>query len=326
MLRTTRSISLALALALAACDTAAGPEAADPFDAQSVTADYAAVEAILGTAAWDGLSVLARAGSTAAPAAGPAAAPAAAPIISDASLGSTFVYDADAADWVVDPDREGAPADGVRFIVYDEVGGVPDPSSERGWADLIDEGEGSAEDVALRLRVHVDGRLAMDYAVRADEEAGAGRVDVTGFVAGDDGERLDFDVALEGDGQGSNALDFDLSVESRDFAVEGTARGDDATDDGSVRLAARHRLHALDLDLESMNGSMSGFINLDSRPFVQVSGPSADPEFTRPDGTPLRPIGVVALLQVVDFVEDVFDLVEDVVDPVGDIVGLGWVL
>ncbi|WP_405283931.1 hypothetical protein V3331_00245 [Gaopeijia maritima] len=322
MLRSTRSIPLALAVAIAACDTAAGPEAADPFDAQSVSADYAAVEAILSTAAWDGLSVLSRAGASAGPSAGPAAAP----IISDMSRGSTYVYDADSADWVVDPDREGAPADGVRFIVYDEVAGVPDPSSERGWADLIDEGDGSAEDVALRLRVQVDGRLAMDYQVRADEEAGAGRVEVMGFVEGDDGERLDFDVALEGDGQGSNALDFDLSVESRDFAVEGSAMGDDATDDGSVRLAARHRLHGLDLDLESMNGSMSGFINLDSRPFVQVSGSSADPEFTRPDGTPLRPIGVIALLHVVDFVEDVFDLVEDVVDPVGDIVGLGWAL
>jgi hypothetical protein len=35
---------------------------------------------------------------------------------------------------------------------------------------------------------------------------------------------------------------------------------------------------------------------------------------------------VLALLRIVDFVEDVFDLVEDVVDPVGELVALGWIL
>lgn len=316
----TRLIPLALAVVLAACESAAGPEPADPFDAQAVSDDYAAVEEILSTAAWSGLTVISRATTTRAPASGAAAAP----VISDMSRGSTYIYDADAADWVVDPDRDDAPANGVRFIVYDEVGGVPDPAKERGWTDLIDEGDNSAEDVALRLRVQVDGRLAMDYAVRADEEGGTVQVD--GFVEGDDGERLAFDVDLAGDGQGPNEVNFDLAVESRDFAVEGTLIGSDHSDDGSVRMAARHRTHDLDIDFESAGGEMSGFINLDSQPFVQVSGPTSDPEFTRPDGTPLRPLGVIALLRVVDFVEDVFDLVEDVVDPVGDVVGLGWAL
>lgn len=322
MIRSTRWTPLLFLAVFAACDDTAGPESLDSFDSESVSDDYAAIEAILSTAAWDGLAVVGRATAPGAVSGGPAAAP----VISDASLGSTFIYDAVAADWVIDPDREGAPADGVRFIVYDEPGGIPDPSSERGWADLIDEGAGSAEDVALRLRVNVDGELAMDYAVRADEDGGAGTIHVDGFVLGDRSERLDFDVVLEGDGQGPNTIDFDLAVASRDFAVDGSAIGRDDSDDGSVQIAARHRSHGLDLDFNAESGVMSGFINLDSRPFVQLSGSSHDPQFTRPDGTPLRAIHVVALLQVVDFVEDVFDLVEDVVDPVGDIVALGWVL
>jgi hypothetical protein len=322
MHRLSRGIALGVLLAVAACDTGAGPEADEPFDARAVADDYAAITNILEAADWAGIRVVGRATGPSGAAPG---APAAAPLISDLNRGATFVYDAEAGDWVVDPDREGAPTNGVRFIMYEEVAGVPDPSRERGWADLLDEGDDSAEDIALRLRVTEDGTVTLDYAIRADENAGAGSLTTTGFVVGD-GQRLDFDVRAEGEQGGTHALSFDLAVDDRDLAVGGEATGSDATDDGRVVIEARHRSHRLDLDVAATGGSLDGAIDVDGRGFVAVTGASDDPVFMRADGSPLRPVEVLALLGIVDFVEDVFDLVEDVLDPVGEIVVIGFLL
>jgi hypothetical protein len=321
----TRWGAVALVAFAAACDNAAGPDADETFDARTAVDDYAALEGILATADWQGLGVIARAAPAGAPARIAGGGPAGAPIISDLSRGATFVYDAAAEDWVKDPDRGGAPSNGVRFIIYDEVGGVPDPSRERGFADLIDEGDNSVDDVVLRLQVTEDGTMSMDYGLQVDETAGRGFVRAQGFVHGDDG-RLDFDVALEGSEAGPNEVVFDLAVLERDFAVRGNLVGSDHSDDGEVHIAAEHRANRLDLDFVSQAGEVSGGVELDGRAFVLVTGTPDDPQFTRPDGSALRPIEVLALLRIVDLAEDVFDLVEDLVDPVGDLVVLGLIL
>ena len=235
----TRWTALGMLLAVAACENGAGPETAEPFDAQAVADDYAAVTNILKGADWSGIRVVSRATQPAGAVGAPGAGPAGAPLISDLNRGSTFVYDAEAGDWVIDPDRDGAPENGVRFIIYEEVAGVPDPSRERGFADLIDEGDDSVEDVALRLRVTEEGVMTLDYGIRADMDDGRGSVATTGFVVGDD-QRLDFDVAVEGQDGGTHALSFDLAVDERDLAVGVEVSGDDTSDDGRVRIEARH--------------------------------------------------------------------------------------
>ena len=322
----TRWGAVALVAFAAACDNAAAPETDEAFDARSAVDDYAALEGILSTADWQGLGVIAKAAPAAAPARiGGASGPAAAPIISDFSRGATFVYDAELGDWVKDPDRDGAPSNGVRFIVYEEVAGVPDPSRERGFADLIDMGDNSVDDVVLRLQVTEEGTMTMDYGLQADETGGRGFIRAQGFVRGDDG-RLDFDVQLEGSEAGPNEIVFDLAVDERDFTVRGNLVGSDHSDDGEVHISAEHRVNSLDLDFVALGGEVSGGVDLDGNNFVRVSGTPDDPQFTRPDGSPLRPLEVLALLRVVDLAEDVFDLVEDLVDPVGDILALGLIL
>lgn len=318
--------ALALLAFVAACDDTAGPESPEAFDARSTVEDYAAIEGVLNSADWQSLGLLAKAAPTGAPArVGGLAGPAGAPIISDTNRGKTFVYDATVSDWVIDPDRDGAPANGVRFIVYDEVAGVPDPSRERGFADLIDEGDNSASDVVLRLRVTEDGTVTLDYGLTADDNGTRAFVQATGFVTGD-GERLDFDVALEGSETGPNDITFDLGINERDLSVSGQVVGSDNSDDGEIQLTAEHRAHRFDLDFVAAAGAVTGGVDLNNTPFVMVSGSSDDPQFTRPDGSPLRPIEVLALIRIIDVAEDVFDLIEDVVDPVDDIVLLGLVL
>ncbi len=318
--------ALALLAFVVACDDSAGPESPEAFDARSTVDDYAAIEGVLNAADWQSLGLLAKA----APAGGPArvgamGGPAAAPIISDTNRGKTFVYDDVAEDWVVDPDREGAPSNGVRFIVYDEVAGVPDPSRERGFADLIDEGDDSESDIVLRLRVTEGGTVTLDYGLTADHNETRAFVEATGFVSGN-GETLDFDIQLEGRDVGPHEITFDLGIDQRSVFVSGRLAGRDDSDDGVIELMAEHRDHRFDVDFVSEAGTVSGGIDLNRNPFVVVSGPSSDPEFTRPDGSALRPIEILALLRIVDVAEDVFDLIEDVIDPVDEIVLLGLVL
>ncbi len=313
-----------LALGVGACDmTSADPDVAS-FDARAAVDDYASVEHILQTADWQGLGVLAQGAASVAPS-GSGSRPAGAPLISGLHRGATFVYDATVEDYVVDPDRTGAPANGVRFVLYETVAGEPDPSRERGWADLLDEGDDSAEDIALRLRVTEGGVLTMDYAARLDENAGLGKVRVDGFVTGD-GQRLEFLVEAEGREGGPLDLDFDLAVPGRSFSVVGEISGAEDSDDGQVSLEARHRDHSLGLDMMADAGRLDGDIKLDEALFAQVSGTSSDPVFTRANGDPLLPVEVLALHRIVDFVEDVFDLVEDVVEPLDELVLLGWIL
>lgn len=102
-------------------------------------------------------------------------------------LGSTFEW-SEGADGYVVTGRSGAPADGLRFIVYDRSAS---PFTEVGFVDVTDEG-----DVTPGLRgVHVekDDITRLDYVI--DESAPApGDIAAAGFIAGGV-RRADFDVS-----------------------------------------------------------------------------------------------------------------------------------
>ena len=67
-------------------------------------------------------------------------------------LGATIVYDRVADEWGPDPDRTGAPAEGMRIVYYALTSGEVDPTlTERGYIDLTDEDTPELS----RLRIHV---------------------------------------------------------------------------------------------------------------------------------------------------------------------------
>jgi len=259
-------------------------------------------------------------------------APALGPIISGWHRGSTFVYDPSTDEYEPDLTREGAPATGVRFIVYAvDPAGVPIIAEERGYADLIDEGDGSAEDIALRLRVVMGDETVLDYLTTLDHDATSGALSVGGFLAGD-GARLDFDIraaAREADGVTLLDVDFDLAVEARGFSITGAVRGieDGAEDDGgSVDITVRHRSDSLRVDMTGADGLLDGSVYLNDRLFATVQGPEDDLVFLGADGHPLRPGEILVLHRIVDVIEDAFDFLEDLIDPVDEIVLLGVIL
>lgn len=225
-----------LVIAATACgDDATGPGSDEPFDPEQSNADLAAVEqAIVAnadleadlihvsaaldtipTAAWilepsdlaalsapSALSVqspLVRAVHTAPLALNGASQP----IIPADLLGTTFEWD-DLEGAYVASDLPGAPAAGVRFLMYDRT---QVPPVENGFLDLTDESDASAD----RLNVHVEknGVTRLDYDIVVTETTSGATVSVAGFLT-DGTSQVDFEV-LEGITETVDGFTIDLS-------------------------------------------------------------------------------------------------------------------
>jgi hypothetical protein len=116
-------------------------------------------------------------------------------------------------------DRTGAPASGVRFILYaiNPVTEVPvEPLAEAGYADILDESTATAN--ALRLQLVSGGTTYLSYGVSGAATASGGQVVVDGFAT--DGTTLvNFDLrnSYSDAANGTLGFDYRLDVPSRDL-------------------------------------------------------------------------------------------------------------
>jgi hypothetical protein len=361
--RTIRASAL-LALAItAACDAGTEPGATPELNAEAVQADFDALQsvlasddlALLGTLsgrtpfdAAPALETVVSAGTPSLEDGGHAFARALAerltttweersaeaalgPAISGWHRGTTFVYDPGTDEYTPDLTRTGAPETGMRFVLYElDDQGVPVLDSEVGYVDLVDEGDGSVEDIVLRLTVvHLE-RTVLDYRTTLDHDATRGALTVVGFLAGEHAT-LDFDVSVEAERVGEVGMldvSFAFRVDERDFEVVGTVSGmeEGGHGEGDVQLLVRHRAASIEVEMAGAGGELDGTIEVDGELFATVTGPADDPVITGSTGEPLTWTERLVLLRVIDVVEDVFDFLEDVIEPVGGIVLLGIIL
>lgn len=241
-----RSTFVALLLiGTAACGSdATGPASDDPFDPEQANADLAAVEqAITANADLEAdmlhVSAALEAIPTASSIFGPSdlsalsalsvqsplvrsvrTAPlalngASQPIIPADLLGTTFEWD-DIEGAYVATERTGAPAAGVRFILYDRTQAPP---VENGFLDMTDESDSSAD----RLNVHVEknGVTRLDYDIVVTETTGGATISVAGFLT-DGTSQIDFDVLesiIETAGGFTIELSYSLSLAGESLSV-----------------------------------------------------------------------------------------------------------
>lgn len=356
---TKRLLALTLAAGMmTACESATGPAEPDSFNAEAALADYEALDAIMTSESWRGFQAMGRTVGSGTFRQGAAVIirsaaelsvfrggndartfarllagageevlrAAAGPIISNPHRGKTFVYDAELDRYVIDPDRQDAPTTGVRFVIYAEKSGRPDPSQEIGYADLIDEGDNSVEDIVLHLIVVNGEDPVLDYRTTLDERNGAGAITVDGYIQGDS-DRLAFRIDVQGTA-GSFDVAFLMDVANRSFRIEGSVSGtkQGESETGDIDVLVRHGNESLRVDASGTEASISGTVYLHDKPFVDVSGDPAAPTFTRPDGQPIGRVEMLVLHQVFDIVEDVFDLFEDLMDPIDELVTLAVIL
>jgi hypothetical protein len=339
--------ALVLAPLGAGCGLFTSPEDGERFDAQAALADYEALSGMLSSADLAALAALGGRTPVAPGAAPPASngrehtAPALArpgsgaglaPLISGTHRGMTFVYDAAAGRWVQDPTRRGAPETGVRFVLYElDDQGVPISGREIGWADLIDEGDSSPEDIVLRLRVVTHGSIRLDYRTTVDVGLTWGKLGVLGFLRGEGTARLDFDIGVDARrslGRTELDVEFDLALAARGFQATGSVRGlEESTGRaGEVHVSVRHRRHTLEVDATGAGGRIEGRVLLDGKLFATLSGDADSPTIVSADGDPLTPAEQLVLLRVVGTVDDIFQFVKNLVQPAGGLVLLGVML
>lgn len=253
-----------------------------------------------------------------------------APLISPFRRGKTFTYDPDLGRYAIDPDREGAPATGVRFILYAPLQGHPDVDHEIGYADLIDEGDGSAEDIALRLVVVEGDETVLDYRTTIDVVAQGGKITVEGFLQGPY-DRLTFDLGVEGTAGSEGAevdISFDMRLENRDFRAVGTIHGMNGStgEGGEIHLTTSHREDSFTVDVTGTDTTINGTVKLNGKLFATVSGHPDNPTVTSADGDPLNGLEFLALVRIVHVSEKVFHLFGDLMGPIDELVLLALIL
>lgn len=257
--------------------------------------------------------------------------PATTPVISAGHLGKTFVYNETTDDYQVDEAREGAPANGVRFVIYEvNILGQPKPDQEVGYADLVDNGATSAEDISLSLTVVEDEETVLQYDVTLDDNGTEGALSLDGFLVAR-GDRLDFEISATTNEVGTDTfldLDFELSVDALDFSIFGGFEGieDDEDGDGEIAIAVQSGTDMLSLEAVGTDGQIDGTLLANGAVFATISGDADNPTILSGDGDALTLVETLVLLRILDSVEDVFDFLEDLLDPVGEIVFLAIIL
>jgi hypothetical protein len=318
-----RASVLSAVVVMTACQETSAPGSLDELNTSTALADYAAMDAVRQSTGWRGFQMAAPQMAARIGFARSGVALKSIPLISDTNRGKTFVYDAVRHEWVIDPARTGAPANGVRFITYEPKGAEPDPAKPIGHADLIDLGNTTAG-IALRLVVAEGALTILDYQTTLEGSDGSGHVTVDGYIQ-NTRDKLDFDIDVHGQKSGGVEradVSFELGIAAREFRVIGDVQAEkqNGMESGAVDLSVRHGAHSFTVDIANNGGTLDGAIDLNSSPFAMVSGPAQQPVFKRPNGSDIGGAEALVLWHIFDVSEDVFDLFEDLIDPIANLV------
>lgn len=213
-----------------------------------------------------------------------------------AVLGTTFTYDPSSGGYQPDPSREGAPENGVRFILYDGVATL----NEIGWVDIIDLSDFSVAPptVDVSLAVVISEETLVSYRITGTGTDTSADLLATGFLS-DGLDQLDFSLGLVA--SDATGADVDLTLTFADATInlllsEATSGAEQFTatiDDGDnvvVMTMATDETGAV------LDGSG---VELDDIPVAVFSGNvNADVEITDPDGDPLSSQEQSAIIQL----------------------------
>ncbi len=236
-------------------------------------------------------------------------------------LGTTFVWDSEATAYVAS-DLSGAPAKGVRFLLYaiNPVTGQPvEPLQELGYVDVTDVSAGSV--IGTRVLVYADGVSYLDYTVSAAGTGTAGTITVKGF-ASNGSERANYTLQST-IAQSTNGmlltLDYALSVPSRGLAINYTATfGNLSPEQVAVTLDFSVSGRNGDVTLSGTYGAAGGTfsVKVNGEIFATVTlGAGSDPTITGASGTALTPEEEAALRLILDFYDGSLAVFDNLLAP-----------
>ena len=232
------------------------------------------------------------------------------------SRGTTFEWlESDGEGFYAATEREGAPADGIRFILYErDEEGMPIVANEIGHVDLIDEGD-DFDGLRVRLSAVRNGEAFMDYRWEVAEGEEGFFIRMGGYLrAGED--RLEFRMELSDDREENvERLSYSARIDNRRFAIAMDWMEDYGEDVESISLFVTHGRNSLFLE-SSVDRSMesttiSGAVALNGEPFATFSGEPGSVTFMSARGDTLTEDEIQVLSRLRGLADEVWDRFED---------------
>ena len=229
--------------------------------------------------------------------------------------GKTFEYSAGS---YVAGTRTGAPANGVRFLLYavDPVTFMPvEPLVETGYVDITDLSGTSTQ--SARVQVVSGSTTYIDYTVTANSLTG--RITVIGFVTdGTNQANLNFRSTLSS--AGALTLVYSLDVPQRDVSIDLTltASGFDVqsvTINIILTMSGPNGTVSLSGQFTSTGGTLTVRTGGKTFATITVTG-AADPVITGADGLPISEEDAAALRSIFELTFEAFVSFDQMLAPV----------
>jgi hypothetical protein len=241
------------------------------------------------------------------------------PVIPTTVLGTTFVWDSVTAKYVADSTRRGAPANGVRYILYalNPVTAKPVVSAEIGHADLTDEGAAIANGVGIRL-VGTSGSLTfLDYALTVTGAASTAVVNVHGYLSnGTDSLAFVVDGGLQA-AQGAQ-FTAQLEVPKSQFLARATITSNGTVTNVQEQITVAANLVGFTATHDG--DRVQAAVGVNGVPFATITGLAALPDIRRADGLPLTADEAKALRGILEMTGKTLDVFGDLLAPAGPVV------
>jgi len=250
-----------------------------------------------------------------------------APIFPADKLGKTLVCTFSTPEsrcrYQVDPQRTGAPANGVRFILYavdPVIKKVVTPLQEIGYLDVTDKSTPAAATVGIKAVVN--GTTLLEYDASAVVTTTSITFSAKGYVT-DGTTRLDFDLS-QTLSQGAASIDYQVSVAGKDRSIRFVASGSREEPMGTVTLTIKDRGHTTELKGTGNDDAISGTISYDGKVVINISGTPDHPVFTPADGATVTEEQLRSLKRLFNFVEELFDHFDHLLKPAHRTLSINW--
>jgi hypothetical protein len=244
------------------------------------------------------------------------------PLMRESVLGKTFTYNPTSHTYAPDASRTGAPANGVRFVLYETAAaGDPIAGREIGYADLTDERRASPATAGVRLVIVTGGVTRLDYSFDLSGSQSSAAFDVHGFLS-DGNDRVNFAINTNSQlfGRGGKAtLDATLTVPSHDFVVMAMADGIAGTTngDGKVDLTIHSGADELIVEAETTEGQLDASVSANGKLLATATGNPSSPVIRGQAGRELLSDELRAVGAVIDMSGAIFQFVSDLLRPAG---------
>ncbi len=231
------------------------------------------------------------------------------------ALGKTFRWNelANPPGYEIDPDATGAPANGVRFILYSVDPNLEpiNPLTEIGYLDIID--TSSFPTITISMTAHVNGKGdLLDVDVSGSSGPTSFTLTTDGMVSNGE-QQLRFGIDVSGTTQTVNfSFDFSFATFSANLTFEGQIV-DDELGSGSLVVTLTdtsnrgNAVFSLSVDSQGVIGQNSG-VTLNGDLVAVITGTMNEPLITNAEGDPLTPVELQALGQLFEGVGDIFEM------------------